>query len=146
MGDPYLSAIIDRVESQGDPVSIALALKSGAVLSGYVRQSQFFVNITRRELDAARSKLTPVKDDFQAGLVAQTERNDAALERLDDATGESDFITLSDVKMVWSSGDGLNLQTVRVSLDAIAAWWVLPGQAIQGKKDASGFWAVGVAF
>jgi hypothetical protein len=48
--------------------------------------------------------------------------------------------------MVWSSGDGLNLQTVRVSLDAIAAWWVLPGQAIQGKKDASGFWAVGVAF
>jgi hypothetical protein len=43
---------------------------------------------------------------------------------LDDADGSAgDAITLSDVKIAWSTGDGLALQTMRVNPDAIAAWW-----------------------
>ena len=48
--------------------------------------------------------------------------------------------------MVWSSGDGLKLDTVRLSVDAIAAWWVAPGQAIKGSKESGGgaFFAIAV--
>ena len=45
-------------------------------------------------------------------------------------------VGLSDATMVWSSGDGLKLDTVRPSLEAIAAWWIPPGQAIKGSKDS----------
>jgi hypothetical protein len=54
------------------------------------------------------------------------------------AGAEVDHVTLSDVTMVWSSGDGLRLEVVRISLDAIAGWWITPGQAIKGRTEASG--------
>jgi hypothetical protein len=50
------------------------------------------------------------------------------------------------VTMLWSSGDGIKSQLVRINLDAIAAWWLNQAEPIKGKKDASGFWAVGVTF
>ena len=37
--DPSLVAIIESVESGGDPVAISVALYSGAVVSGYARRS-----------------------------------------------------------------------------------------------------------
>ena len=47
MPDPYLTAIVESVEEGGDPVRISAALHSGAVVSGFVRRSQFFVSITK---------------------------------------------------------------------------------------------------
>jgi hypothetical protein len=57
---------------------------------------------------------------------------------------ESEAITLSDVKMVWSSGDGVTLQTMRLNPDAIASWWVgRTAVAFEGNRDVGGF--VGIA-
>ena len=47
MPDPYLTARVESVEEGGDPVRISAALHSGAVVSGFVRRSQFFVSITK---------------------------------------------------------------------------------------------------
>ena len=46
--------------------------------------------------------------------------------------------------MVWNSGDGVRLTALRLNLDAIAAWWLTGGQAITGKGDTGGFWAISV--
>jgi hypothetical protein len=65
---------------------------------------------------------------------------------LDDADGSAaEAITLSDVRIAWSSGDGLALQTVRLNPDAIAAWW-LGSTAIpfQGNKDSGPFFGVAI--
>ena len=40
MRDPYLTAIIQSVERGGDPVMISIALNSGAIATGFVRQSR----------------------------------------------------------------------------------------------------------
>jgi hypothetical protein len=63
-----------------------------------------------------------------------------------DCAVEANVFTLADATMVWNTGDGLRLKTIRLSLDAIAAWWVAKGEAIKGPKDSSGFWVVGVTF
>ncbi len=55
-----------------------------------------------------------------------------------------DSVTLSDVTMVWSSGDGLKLKTIRLNLDAIAAWWVAKGEPIKGSKDSGAFFGIAV--
>ena len=149
MRDPYLTATIDQVERSGDPVLVYLVLHSGAVVTGYVRQSQFFVELTRRGTESLRQKVSPPKDEYQRGLLARAEQAQAALEAVrgeDVRVADADYIMLSDVTMVWSSGDGLRLQSVRLNLDAIAGWWLTPGQPIKGSKDASGFFAIGVTF
>ena len=48
--------------------------------------------------------------------------------------------------LLWSSGDGLKLETIRLSLDAIAAWWAAKADTIKAPKDSNAFWAVGVTF
>ena len=55
-----------------------------------------------------------------------------------------DSVTLSDVTMVWSSGDGLKLKTIRLNLDAVAAWWVAKGEPIKGSKDSGAFFGIAV--
>ena len=39
-------------------------------------------------------------------------------------SSEPDAITLSDVRVVWSTGDGVTTPTLRLSVDAVAAWWL----------------------
>jgi len=81
--------------------------------------------------------------------LARAAQTQAAVETLrgsEARAGAAEYITLSDVTMVWSSGDGLRLQSVRLNLDAIAAWWLTPGQPVKGSKDANGFLAIGVSF
>lgn len=149
MRDPYLTAIIDRVERSGDPVSVSLVLQSGAVVTGLVRPAHRFADLTRLGTDSLRQKLSRPKDDYQRRLLAQAEQVQGAVDdvRGDDARGATaDHITLSDVTMVWSGGDGIRLPAFRLNVDAIAGWWLTPGQAIKGNKDASGFWAIGVEF
>ena len=150
MRDPYLTAIIDQVERTGEPVLVSLVLDSGAVVTGHVRRSDaFFAEATRADIDALREKISPPKDDYQRRLLARAEALQAAVEavRASDARdGAADHLTLSDVTMVWSSGDGLRVSSVRLSLDAIAAWWLAGSQPIKGSKDGSGFVAVGVSF
>jgi hypothetical protein len=48
--------------------------------------------------------------------------------------------------MPWNSGDGLRLPTVRLSLDAIAVWWVATGPSIKAPKEGVAFRAVSVTF
>jgi hypothetical protein len=43
-------------------------------------------------------------------------------------------------------GDCLRLKTIRLSLDAIAAWWVAKGDPIKAPKDGNAFWAVVITF
>jgi hypothetical protein len=46
--------------------------------------------------------------------------------------------------MVWSSGDGVTVPTLRVALGAVAAWWIgSTATAFKGSKDTGAF--VGVA-
>ena len=46
-----------------------------------------------------------------------------------DVSGD-DAVTLSDVRVVWSTGDGITIPTMRVNPAAIAAWWLeVPPQA-----------------
>lgn len=148
MRDPYLAEIIRAVERSGEPVAVSLALVSGAVVTGYVRDSRTFTRLTRAGSDTLRQRLTPPKDDYQRGLLAQLERTQAAVEVVREEVDQetSTFVTLSDVSMVWSNGDGLRLPVIRVNVDTTTAWWLTPGQPIKGSKDTSGFFAVGVAF
>ena len=150
MRDPYLAAIIDSVERGGDPVAISVALHSGAVVSGYVRRSHFFASVTKNEVRRAHQQASfvgknRVTKEIKDAMWVQVELVDSIYaSRLDG--DDADGITLSDVTMLWSSGDGLRLKTIRLSLDAIAAWWVAKGQTIKAPKDGNAFWAVGVAF
>jgi hypothetical protein len=43
---------------------------------------------------------------------------------------DDDAVTLSNVTMVWSSGDGVKVLTLRVNPDSISAWWLGGGQPI----------------
>jgi hypothetical protein len=154
MRDPYLAAIIDSVEKGGDPVAISVALHSGAVVSGYVRRSQFFASVTKDEVRRIHDQASfagkvsdRVTREIKDGMRVQVERIDSVYaSRLDDSSDDADTVTLSDVTMLWSSGDGLKLKTIRLSLDAIAAWWVAKGDPIKAPKDGNAFWAVGVTF
>ena len=56
MRDPYLAAIIESVQSGGDPVEISVALHSGAVVSGLVRRSHVFASATRNEVRRAHQQ------------------------------------------------------------------------------------------
>ena len=112
-----------------------------------MRRSQFFASVTKDETRRALEAVV-VKQPRLPSLPAlklQQERIDDIYENTD-ALVTSDVVTLSDVTMVWNSGDGLKLETMRLNLDAIAAWWIAPGQVIKGTKDTGGFWAVGVGF
>jgi hypothetical protein len=147
VSDPYIAAIIDSVESGGDPVLISVALKSGAVITGYVRAAQFFADATRNETRRVRQAAAAAKagSHDMAFLTRQQDRIAAIYENFDNP-GSPEAVTLSDVTMIWNNGDGMKLHTVRLGFDAIAAWWVAQGTPIKGEKDTGGFWAVGVAF
>jgi hypothetical protein len=57
--DPYLSAVVRHVEGGGDPVQVTLALTSGALVTGFVRQAAFFVSVTRhraQELELSKDE------------------------------------------------------------------------------------------
>ncbi len=49
MRDPYLAAIIETVESGGDPVATSFPCIP-AVVSGFVRRSHFFASVTKNEV------------------------------------------------------------------------------------------------
>ena len=135
MRDPYLTAIIERVERSGDPVRVSLVLQSGAVVTGYVRQSDSSSNsragVQTQSGRRCRHRRTITR---RACWPRRNERKlPSTLCVVSMAGAEVDHVTLSDVTMVWSSGDGLRLEVVRISLDAIAGWWITPGQAIKGR-------------
>lgn len=145
MRDRYLASIIASVENGGEPVAISVALHSGAVVSGFVRHSEFFVRVTKNESRRIRQLAAGKKDDaYQEGLLLQQERIHSIY--ADEDPGDSEAITLSDVTMLWQNGAGLRLKTIRLSPDAIAVWWVARGEPIKPPKDSGGFWAVGVTF
>jgi hypothetical protein len=144
--DPYLKALVDAVERNAAPVKITAALTSGAVVTGFVRRSQLFASVEGSKARALLDEATSMKqtDDHTQRLAVQAQTLVDALLGAN-LEADSEFITLSDVTLIWASGDGLQLNAIRVALQAIAAWWVTPGQAIKGSKDAGGFWAVGVS-
>ena len=64
----------------------------------------------------------------------------------DDADGSTaEAITLSDVRIAWSTGDGLALPTMRVNPAAIAAGWLgSTATPFKGSKDSGAFFGVAV--
>lgn len=107
-----LAASIESVE-RGDPVSISVALHSGAVVSGYVRRSEFFASVTkdgvrRTHEQASFAGKNRVTREIKDGMQVQVERIDSIYAgRLDDSSDAADSLTLSNVTMLWSSGDSL---------------------------------------
>ena len=150
MRDPYLAAIIESVERGGDPVSISVALHSGAVVSGYVRRAQLFANVTKDEVRRIHDRASfagkvseRVSKEIKEGMRMQAEQIDRIYASQLDAD-DADCVTLSDVTMLWSSGDGIKLKTIRLSLDAVAAWWVAKGTPIKAPKDGNAFFGIAV--
>lgn len=149
MPDKYLLAVARRVEDGGDPVQITVALTSGALVMGFVRRAEFFVSVSKQQAtDAHLGKVSVRKrspQDYEDAK-AHGERVQRILDKADDDLEDS-AITLSDARVVWSTGDGVNAQTLRLNLDAIAAWWIgTTATPFKGSKDDGGFWAVGVSF
>lgn len=140
MRDPYLTAIIESVERGGDPVMISVALNSGAIATGFVRQSRHFVKLARRDPEAVDRQRAEAKW-LKEKPPSEAERHDT-LFRNAVPGDDPDGITLSDVTMVWHTGDGVKLLTLRVNVGAISAWWLGGGQPITGKRDSGGFWAI----
>ena len=142
MHDPYLASIIGSVETSGDPVTISVALHSGAVVSGYVRRSHFFASLTKDEVRRTHEQRSFVGKDrvtreIKDGMQVQVERIDNIYAgRLDDGSDDAHGVTLSDVAMLWQRRR-LRLTTIRLSLDAIAAWWVAKGDPIMARKTAT---------
>lgn len=108
-----LAPIIESVERGGDPVSISVAVHSGAVVSGYVRRSEFFASVTkdgvrRTHEQASFAAKSRVTREIKDGMQVQVERIDSIYAgRLDDSSDDADSLMLSNVTMLWSSGDGL---------------------------------------
>jgi hypothetical protein len=113
-----------------------------------VRRPQFFGSVTKDETGRALQEVEKNMPRLPAipALRVRKERIDAIIHASTDELAAADVITLSDVTMLWSCGAGLKLPTMRLSLDAIAAWWVVPAVPVMAPKDSSGFWAVGVVF
>jgi hypothetical protein len=123
--DPYLAAVTRHVEAGGNPVQVTLALTSGVLVTGFVRRAEFFVSVSKQGAHDAQLAATPVKKRRPETYAEAEVRADAAVRMLRDADeSETDAITLSDVQIVWSSGDKLLGPTLRVSTSAIAAWWL----------------------
>ena len=133
-------------------MEISVALHSGAVVSGLVRRSHVFANATKNEVRRTHQQASfvgkgRVTREVKDAMWAQVERIDSIYaSRPDDSPHDADGVTLSDVTMLWSSGDGLRLKTIRLDLDAIAAWWVAKGDTIKAPNDGNAFWAVGIGF
>jgi hypothetical protein len=154
MEDQYLASIVRYVEGGGDPVKVSMALTSGVVATGFVRRAQFFASVSQQKAQA--QYLAEMALVRQRGETTQDAgaRHDAAASAhadrikgvLDDADASgADAITLSDVTIAWSSGDGLTLPTMRVNPAAIAAWWLgNTATPFKGKKDSGAFFGVAI--
>ena len=101
MRDPYLAAIIESVESGGDPVAITVALHFGAVVSGFVRRSNIFASVTKNEVGRTLQQASfvgkgAVTRETRDAMQVQLERIDEIYAgRLDDGSDHADGVTAS---------------------------------------------------
>lgn len=141
MRDPYLKALVDEVERTGDAVSVSFVLHSGAIVTGFLRQSQHFAAITRRETNASRQTMDFRRVGQQAiDALNRAEKAQVVLDAVppDDARDTNpDHITLSDVTMIWNNGSGLRLLTMRIRVDAVAGWWIKSGTPLAPRPSAA---------
>jgi hypothetical protein len=152
--DPYLAALIDRVEGNGEPLPISVALTSGAVVSGFLRRARSFPGWTMDGMRSLAEKALPTTRrpsdlavQHAAALANRAEAIEHGFAVAEDPERSADFVTLSNVTMVWSSGDGLKMPTLRVRLDAVAAWWVVPATAVKrSSPERGGFFLIGGEF
>jgi hypothetical protein len=154
MEDTYLASVVRYVEDGGEPVKVSMALTSGVVVTGFVQPAEFFASVSRQHAQdqyLAETTVIRGRGETSAKALARTDAEATAhadrINRvLDDADGSAaGAITLSDVRIAWSSGDGLALQTVRLNLDAIAAWWLgSTATPFKGNKDSGPFFGVAI--
>ena len=154
MEDAYLASVVRHVEEGGEPVKVPMALTSGVVVTGFVRRAAFFASVSERQAhDQYRKETTLIRKRGETSEEAYGRRAADAQEHadrikrvLDDADGSAaNAITLSDVRIAWSSGDGLQLETMRLNPDAIAAWWLgSTATPFKGSKDSGAFFGVAV--
>jgi hypothetical protein len=142
--DPYLEAIVRAVEDSQKPVQLSIVLTSGALVTGVLRHSRYFVDgshhvFSERHLNANRKGSEAARHEAaRSHAYEQVSTFDVDVDPSDAQT-----VTLSDVTVVWSNGDGVRLFVVRLNVDAIALWWIAPGEAFKGEKGSGAF--IGVA-
>jgi hypothetical protein len=132
MNDTYLAALVDSVENGADPVVITLALTFGAVASGTLRHSRYFVDLTHQAFTQA--DLVGLRKWSEKAQEAAKEAASSRIEGINIKfdSSEADAITMSEVKMVWSVGDDLQVPGMRIATDAIA-----PGGLHPEKRSSS---------
>jgi hypothetical protein len=106
MNDPYLAALVNSVEKGGDPVLITLTLTSGAVVSGVLRHSRYFVDVTHNEFSRVAFVGAKIRNPEAAEAAKATAYEQIESFKIKFDASEADAITLSEVKMIWSNGDG----------------------------------------
>ena len=154
MEDAYLASVVRYVEGGGEPVKVSIALTSGVVVTGFVQPAASFASVSRQQAQDQFISETRLIRQHGETTVDAGARKDAEAKAhadrikgvLDDADGSTaDAITLSDVKIAWSSGDGLALQVMRLNPAAIAAWWLgSTATPFKGSKDSGAFFGVAI--
>jgi len=151
MEDAYLASVVRHVEGGGEPVKVSMTLTSGAVVNGFVRPAAFFTSVSRKQVQDDWSKvIRPPGETFRAAkartaAVANARADQIAALFPDDNGSAGEAITLSDVIIAWSNGDGLTLPTMRLNPDAIAAWWLgNTATPFKRSKDSGAFFGAAI--
>jgi len=128
MIDPYLQALVRSAEA-GEPCPpIWATLTSGDFVSGTPVPSATFLDQSRRALEARYEQRAWRK---QVSDPVARAASDMALLTAPAADGAS-TITLSQARVLRGGrGDGVELPSVRLALDAIATWWMAGGSEIK---------------
>ena len=131
---------------RGEEMPLVRVFAGGNFYAGLPASTQAFLDRTHQtvawEIDTAQSGWKNRLRREQRGESSQT-----AASSLTGLTSiraaESDTLTLVDAEWIPPNGGGLRLPAVRLSLDAIEAWWVAGGTAIPVDDRGGGGWFVG---
>jgi hypothetical protein len=150
--DHHLVSIIQAAE-QGLECPPLRVLTGGLVIWGVPGSSKRFLEISEiflteqyesflRQQPRRERKREYVDPEAQA-------REDMNNVRWPHSSTNEDFdaVTLLDA-YVWpvAGGDGMELPTLRLPVENIAAWWIAGGRPVQAPKDKGSTWFVGGLF
>lgn len=151
MEDAYLASIVRYVEGGGEPVKVSMTLTSGVVVTGLIRPAAFFTAVSQQQVHDERSKvIRPPGETFRAAKARTDAAAKAGADQIaalfpDENGSGGEVITLSDVMIAWSNGDGLTLPTMRLNHDSIAAWWLgSTATPFKRSKDSGALFGVAI--
>lgn len=135
--DGHLAAIA-RAAEQGRPCPIVRLIVSGQMMIGVPVPSNYFVTASQQSLtmEWEHWSVNRPKRDRREQPVDPAAIASERLEPLGEAVAagpDAGVITLRDVHWRFAGGI-LDLPALRVALDAVDAWWVVGGRALQGEE------------